>query len=113
MAYDERLADRIRVILGKNKTVTERKMFGGLCFLVNGKMACGVLKNDLVAKIGKENHNWAIAHKYVRSFNFTGKPMVGIVYVAPGGLKTKKNLAQWIEMGRISAVKNSKSKKKK
>jgi TfoX/Sxy family transcriptional regulator of competence genes len=112
MAYDEKLAQRIREILGKSKAVSEKKMFGGICFLVNGKMACGVLKNDLIAKIGKENHNQAMSQKHVRSFDFTGKPMAGIVYVAPAGLKTKNDLKKWVEMGKVSAQRRYKDKKK-
>jgi TfoX/Sxy family transcriptional regulator of competence genes len=99
MAYDEKLADRIRKILGKSKSIREQKMFGGLCFLVKGKMACGVLKSDLVVKIGKENHNKAMAYKHVRSFDFTGKPMAGIVYVSAAGLKSKKDLTKRVKMG--------------
>ena len=110
MAYDEKLAERIRKILGPSKSIREQKMFGGLCFLVKGKMACGVLKNDLVVKIGKENHNKAMAYKHVRSFNFTGKPMVGIVYVAPAGLKTKKDLTKWVAMGKAQAKNQSQKK---
>jgi TfoX/Sxy family transcriptional regulator of competence genes len=112
MAYDEKLAGRIREILRGSKGITEKKMFGGICFLVNGKMVCGVLKNDLVAKIGKENHNKAISQKHVRSFNFTGKPMVGIVYVAPTGLKARKDLAKWVAMGKEHAQSLPKKKKK-
>ena len=103
MAYDEELADRIREILGKSRSVTERKMFGGLCFMLDGNMVCGVLKDELVAKIGKEYHNKAMAQKHVRSFNFTGKPMVGIVYVGPGGLRTKKDLSKWVGLCRTQA----------
>jgi TfoX/Sxy family transcriptional regulator of competence genes len=112
MAYDEKLAGRIREILGKPKGITERKMFGGLCFMLDGKMVGGVLKNDLVVKIGPENHNKAMGLKHVRSFDFTGKPMVGIVYVAPAGLKTKKDLTKWIEMGKNHAKSLPKKKKK-
>ncbi len=112
MAYDEKLADRIREILGKSKSITEKKMFGGICFLYEGKMIGGVLKNEMVVKIGAENHNKAMALKHVRSFNFTGKPMVGIVYVAPEALKTKKDLAKWVEMGRAHAQSLPPKKKK-
>src|SRR5258708_36268946 len=100
MAYDEKLAERIREILGKSKAVSEKKMFGGLCFLVNGKMACGVLKNDLIAKNGRGNHEKSAGQKHVRPFDFTGKPMMGIVYVAPAGVQTKKDLGKWGELGK-------------
>ena len=98
MAYDEHLADRIREILGRSRSVSERKMFGGLCFMFNGNMVCGVLKDEMVAKIPREDHNRVIAQKHVRSFDFTGKPMVGIVYVGPGALRSKKDLSKWVEL---------------
>ncbi len=113
MAYDEALAERIREILGKSKSITERKMFGGICFMLDGKMIGGVLKNDLIVKIGAENHEKAVAQKHVRPFDFTGKPMVGFIYVAPAGLKSKKDLAKWVEMGKAHAKSLPPKKKKK
>ena len=100
MAYDEQLAARVRDILKESTGITEKKMFGGLCFLLDGKMICGVRNDDLIAKIGKDNHEKVAKLKHVRPFDFTGKPMKGIVYVALAGLKTKKELAEWIEMGK-------------
>jgi len=100
MAYDEKLAARIRQVLGASRGITETQMFGGLCFLLNGKMICGVLKNDMIAKIGKDNHEKVIALKHVRAFDFTGKPMKGIVYVGPAALRTSKDIAKWVDMGR-------------
>ena len=100
MAYDEQLATRIREILGESTGITEKKMFGGVCFLMNGKMICGVRNDDLIAKIGKDNHEKMANRKHVRPFDFTGKAMKGIVYVAQAGLKTKRDLTGWIEMGK-------------
>jgi TfoX/Sxy family transcriptional regulator of competence genes len=99
MAYDEQLAARVRDILRESTGITEKKMFGGLCFLLDGKMICGVRNDDLIAKIGKDNHDKVANLKHVRPFDFTGKPMKGIVYVALAGLRTKKELTEWIEMG--------------
>jgi len=104
MAYDEKLASRIREILSEFKGITEKKMFGGVCFLLNGKMVCGVLKDELIAKIGRENHERIAAQKHVRPFDFSGKPMMGMVYVAPGGLKTKKELSRWVEMSKVNTT---------
>jgi TfoX/Sxy family transcriptional regulator of competence genes len=100
MAYDEHLAGRVREVLNESKGITEKKMFGGLCFLLDGKMICGVRNDDLIAKIGKDNHEKIATFKHVRPFDLTGKPMKGIVYVAQAGLETKKDLAKWIEMGK-------------
>jgi TfoX/Sxy family transcriptional regulator of competence genes len=107
MAYDEKLAGRIRQLLsGAN----ERKMFGGLAFMVSGKMCCGVLGDRLIVKVGKERHAEAIARPDVVPFDFTGRPMEGIIYVKPAGLKTKQSLMAWVEWGRETARK-AKTKK--
>jgi TfoX/Sxy family transcriptional regulator of competence genes len=112
MAYDEKLAGRIREILGQSKSITEKKMFGGLCFLWDGGMIGGVLGDEMVVKVGAENHGKAVAGNWVRPFDFTGKPMVGIVYVAPAGLKSKKDLAKWVAMGKNHAKSLPRKKKK-
>jgi hypothetical protein len=112
LAYDEKLADRVREILGTSRNFVEKKMFGGLCFLLDGKMVCGVLKTDLVAKIGRGNHEKIKDQKHVRPFDFSGKSMMGIIYVAPAGLKTKKDLAKWVEMGKEHAESLPQKKKK-
>jgi len=98
MAYDEKLADRIRRILKGKKGMTEKRMFGGLCFLLDGKMLCGISKGDFMARVGPENHNRAISHKYARAMDFTGKPMVGFLFVGAEGLKTRASLAKWVAM---------------
>jgi TfoX/Sxy family transcriptional regulator of competence genes len=103
MAYDEKLASRIRDALAETRGVTEKKMFGGLCFLVNGKMVCGVLGNDMIAKVGRENHERVADRAHVRPFDFTGRPAAGMVYVEPAGLKTRKALESWVRMGTESA----------
>ena len=112
MAFDEKLAGRIREILGTSPHIVEKKMFGGVCFLLDGKMACGVLNSDLISKIGRENHEKIKDQKHVRPFDFSGKPMMGIIYVAPAGLKTKKDLARWVEMG-VEHSRSLPAKKKK
>ena len=100
MAYDEKLAGRVRDVLKESAGITEKEMFGGLCFLLDGKMICGVLNADLIAKVGKENHEKIAMLKHVRPFDFTGKPTKGIVYIAEAGLRTKRELTRWIEMGK-------------
>jgi TfoX/Sxy family transcriptional regulator of competence genes len=112
MAYDEALAERARSVLGKSKRISEKKMFGGICFLLDGKMIGGVLKNDLIVKVGAHHHDKAIARKHVRAFDFTGKPMAGIVYVERAGVNTARQLAAWLEMGRANAESVLAKKKK-
>ena len=100
MAYDQKLAIRLRQVLSQSPGIIEQKMFGGLCFLLDRKMICGVLKDDLIVKIGRKNHERIATQKHVRPFDFTGKPMMGMIYVAPAGLKTKKELSKWVELAK-------------
>lgn len=96
MAFDEDLAARIRRVIGKKGGLSERKMFGGLAFLLNGKMFCGVLGRDLVARLGAEQAQSALKQSHVRPMDFTGRPMKGYVYVAPEGLKTDRALRTFV-----------------
>ena len=97
MAYDERLADRIRSVLGPRPGVTEKKMFGGLAFLLDGKMFCGVSKDELMVRVGPERHDEALGKRNVRPMDFTGRPMKGYVFVEPAGCRTGKAVEPWVE----------------
>jgi TfoX/Sxy family transcriptional regulator of competence genes len=96
MAYDEKLAERIRKLLGARKDVVEKKMFGGLAFMVRGHMACGIVKDDLMVKVGAEAFPAAIQRPHTRPMDFTGRPSKGMVYVAPAGTMGA-GLKSWIE----------------
>jgi TfoX/Sxy family transcriptional regulator of competence genes len=98
MTYDQRLAERVRAELPSGAAVAEREMFGGLAFMVGGKMACGVLKNELLVKVGKAAHDEAIARPHARPMDFTGRPMRGFVFVAPAGLRTATQLRRWLAL---------------
>ena len=99
MVYDEALAARVRTALAEQPHVDEKKMFGGITFMVEGQMCCGVLKQDLVVKLGAEGWDEVIAQPHVRPFDFTGKPMVGMVYVSPAGLQDDSALEEWVQRG--------------
>jgi TfoX/Sxy family transcriptional regulator of competence genes len=99
MAYDEKLADRIRDQLASRSDVTERKMFGGIAFMVGGNMACGVLGEDLIVRLGDEDGERALAEGGVRPFDFTGKPMRNIVYVSPERTSDDDGLSEWVDAG--------------
>ena len=99
MVYDEKLADRVRKLLEHKKGMTEKKMFGGIAFLLNGKMFCGVIKNNLVVRTGPDYYEKALTKPNVRPMDFTGKPMKGFVYVGSDGCKTDRILAEWIDSG--------------
>lgn len=96
MPYDESLAERIRVELAGYGPVSEQKMFGGLAFLVRGNMVCGVVKSELMARVGPDRYTAALAEPGARPMDFTGRPMTGIVFVGPDGMGTDEALAGWV-----------------
>ena len=99
MAYDEKLAERVRQALGRRKGLTERKMFGGIAFMVGGNMCCGVVKNDLMVRVGPEQYEGFLGEPGTRPMDFTGRPMTGMLYVDGGALRNAKTLAQWVQHG--------------
>jgi len=99
MAYDETLADRTRRAVGPRADVTEKKMFGGLAFLLDGRMFCGILKDDLMVRVGPERYRAALAEAHVRPMDFTGRPLNGYVFVGPGGSRTAKAIKTWVDQG--------------
>lgn len=99
MAYDELLADRIRRAVGPRPDVTEKRMFGGSAFLLNGKMFCGVIKHDLMVRVGPDRYEAALGEGHVRQMDFTGRPMRGYVFVGPGGCRTERAIKKWVERG--------------
>ncbi len=99
MAYDEALADRIRDVLSARSDVSERKMFGGVAFMVAGNMACGVLGEDLIVRLGEEEAERALGEEGVRPFDFTGRPMKTTVYVSTERTADDPGLAEWVDAG--------------
>jgi TfoX/Sxy family transcriptional regulator of competence genes len=99
MAYDELLAVRIRAALSDQPGLVEKKMFGGVCFLLNGNMACGVIKDEMIVRVGLEKHDASLSRPHTRPFDFTGKPMAGWVMVSGSGLATEKDLKDWVRLG--------------
>ena len=97
MAYDEGLAGRIRNALRDRDDVAERKMFGGITFMVAGRMACGVVHDELMVRVGRDGHDAALAEPHTRPMDFTGRPMRGMVYVEPAGVRSDADLARWVE----------------
>jgi TfoX/Sxy family transcriptional regulator of competence genes len=107
MAYDEDLAERVRSIVAPLTTFDELKMFGGLAFMVNTHMACGIIGDDLMVRVGKQGHDEAI-RSGAREMDFTGRPMRGLVMVDGDGLD-EESFTSWVE----SAVAFAQSEKPK
>lgn len=99
MAYDLELAERIHSYLKAQQGITERKMFGGLSFLLYGNMVCGVLGDDLIVRVGPEMTGQALSEPFTREFDFTGRPMRGWVVVEPDALVEQEKLAGWVKRG--------------
>jgi hypothetical protein len=98
MAYDEGVAQRIREIFGDRNNVIEKKMFGGLAFLLNGNMCCGVVGDTLMARVGAERYGEALERPHAREMDFTGRSLKGFVYVAPEGFAEDEDLRGWAGM---------------
>jgi len=97
MAYDPKLAERVRSTVRGRRGITEQPMFGGLAFLKDGKMFCGVLGDELLARVGPEAHEAAMARPHVRIMDFTGRPMRGYVFVGAAALTAPRSLEGWVD----------------
>jgi len=99
MAYDKNLAARIRSALGQLEGLEEKTMFGGVGFLINGNMACGVHKDDLIIRVGPEKHKEALAQAHTRPFDMTGRPMAGWIVVEAEACASRQELDGWVQQG--------------
>ncbi len=99
MPYDEKLAERVRALFQSEPGYTEKKMFGGVCFMVGRNMAVGVTGSDLMVRPGPDNFDAALALPHARPMDFTGRPMKGFVFVESAGIATDSALAEWVERG--------------
>ena len=97
MAYDEALGDRIRDVLMGVDRVEERKMFGGLGLMVGGHMIVGVVRDELMARVGAEGEDDALEQPHARPMDFTGRPMTGFIFVAADGVATEGDVRPWVE----------------
>ena len=97
MAYSKSLVERIRHLVARRRGITEKKMFGGVCFLLNGNMLVGVWKDSLIARVGKEAYDAALQNEHVKEFDITGRAMKGWVIVKPDGIDSDRQLVQWID----------------
>ncbi len=96
MAFDEGLAERVRDALRDREDLTEKKMFGGLCFLLGGNMCCGIVGEELMLRVGPERYEAVLARPHAREMDFTGRALRGMVYVGSAGLAEDAALAEWL-----------------
>ncbi len=99
MAYDERLAERVADLLLDQPALTERKMFGGLSFLLHGNLCCGVVKDELVVRVGPDAYQQSLTTPHAREMDFTGRPMKGWVFVDAAALDSEEALERWVAQG--------------
>ncbi len=99
MAYDEGLAERIREALAVQPNVAEKRMFGGLAFLIGGKMCVGIVKDQLMVRVGPEAYEKRVRESHARKMDFTGRPMKGFIYVTAEGLESDAELRRWVGYG--------------
>jgi len=99
MTFNELTAQRIRTALQQTPGVSERHMFGGVTFLYEGNMCCGVIDNDLVVRVGPSQYPVALQEPHARPMDFTGRALTGFVYVAREGFEAQTALEQWVGRG--------------
>lgn len=99
MACDEQLVERIRAALKGSRGAGERRMFGGVCFTLDGNMVCGVVKNDLMVRVGPDKYEDALKQTHARPMDFTGRPMKGYVFIGAPGIKSASSLEKWVGAG--------------
>ena len=99
MAYDEGLAERIRGVLDERHDVAEKKMFGGIAFMVRGHMCVGIVKDELMVRVGPEAYDELVRQPHARRMDFTGRPMKGFLFVSAEGLERDADLERWVGHG--------------
>ncbi|MCB9046892.1 MAG: TfoX/Sxy family protein [Chitinophagales bacterium] len=112
MAYNEKLNDRVREAMSELPNVEEKHMFGGTCYMLNDKMCIGIVRDELMCRIGPDVYEQALEQPGCREMIFTGKPMKGYVFVDEQAVKSNKDLNYWLDLC-LAFNKHAKSSKKK
>ena len=99
MAYNEQAAQRVRETIGNQPGLVEKKMFGGVGFILHGNMACGISKDDLIIRVGPNNYSDAVMRPHAHPFDITGRPMKGWIMVSLTGYANDEDLADWVQTG--------------
>jgi TfoX/Sxy family transcriptional regulator of competence genes len=112
MAYNERLAERIRGYFKRRKGVEEKRMFGGLCFMLNGHMCCGIEKDRLMVRVMSDRYETLLSKPHAHEMDFTGKPLKGFLFISEAGYRTVSGLASWLDAAAECAESKPPKKKK-
>lgn len=112
MAYDERLAERIRDYFKRRRSIEEKRMFGGLCFMLNGHMCCGIEKDRLMIRVVSDRYEMLLQKPHAREMDFTGKPLKGFLFISKAGYRTAAGLSRWLDEA-IECAKSKLPKKRK
>jgi TfoX/Sxy family transcriptional regulator of competence genes len=112
LAYDERLAERVRDYFTRRKNVEEKRMFGGLCFMLNGHMCCGIETDRLMVRVMPDRYDRLLKKPHAHEMDFTGKPLKGFLFISEAGYRTASGLAMWLDEA-IDCAKSKLPKKKK
>jgi hypothetical protein len=99
MAYDEGLAQRLREIFADRYEIGEKRMFGGIVFMLRGHMCCGIVGDTLMVRTGPDHYAGTLQRPHAREMDFTGKVMKGFVYVDPAGVEDEEDLQAWVALG--------------
>jgi TfoX/Sxy family transcriptional regulator of competence genes len=95
MAFDVVLSERIRTKMYRRSGFTEKKMFGGICYMLNGNICCGVIKDEMVVRLDPDQTDEVLAHSCARIFDYSGHPMKGWFFISPEGVRSDQDLARW------------------
>ncbi len=112
MAFNERLAERIRGYLKRRKGVEEKLMFGGICFMLNGHMCCGIEKDRLMVRVAPDRYETLLKKPHTREMDLTGKPLKGFLFVSEVGYRTAAGLSTWLDEAVECARANPPKKRK-
>jgi TfoX/Sxy family transcriptional regulator of competence genes len=97
LPYDKKLAGRVRKILASRRNVLAKEMFGGVCFMIGGHMACGIVEDRLMVRLTQEEAAARLGEPHVKPMDYTGRPLRGFLFVGHDGIRTAAPLRQWVE----------------
>jgi TfoX/Sxy family transcriptional regulator of competence genes len=113
LSTDQQTISRIRDVLAERSDVLEKRMFGSICFMVGGRMCCGVANSTVFVRVGKDGFEKAVAQPHARPMDFTGRPSTSTVYVDPLGYRTRAALAKWVNLGVALATTEAPQKRRR